>query len=82
MDNKFIIVNATALDRSGALSILKQFVENIPEDNRKWLIFVSPIVSLTTNNFNVRFIPIKGVKSLHKRFLWDAFGLKKWLQKK
>lgn len=81
MDNKYIIVNATALDQSGALSILRQFVENIPEDNRKWLIFVSPIISLTTKNSNVRFIPIEGVKSLHNRFLWDAFGLRKWLNK-
>jgi len=77
---KYIIVNATALDRSGALSILRQFVENIPWDNRRWLVFVSPSVSITTDNPNVRIKPIEGVKPMHLRLLWDAFGLKKWLK--
>lgn len=79
--NKYIIVNATALDRSGALSILQQFVENIPQDNQKWLIFVSPDISLTNTNSNIWIEPIKGVKSMHKRLWWDAIGLKKWLNK-
>lgn len=74
--NKYIIVNATALDRSGALSILQQFVENIPQDNQKWLIFVSPDISLTNTNSNIWIEPIKGVKSMHKRLWWDAIGLK------
>ena len=77
----YIIVNATALDRSGALSILRQFVENIPVDNGKWLIFVSPMIKISTDNPNVRIEPIEGVKSMQKRLLWDAFGLKKWLKK-
>lgn len=75
-----IVVNATALDRSGALSILKQFIENIPQDYRNWLIFVSPNVSITTENPNVRIVPIEGVKPMHKRLWWDAVGLKKWLR--
>ena len=77
----YIIVNATALDRSGALSILRQFVENIPVDNRKWLIFVSPMIKISTDNPNVRIEPIEGVKTMQKRLLWDTFGLKKWLKK-
>ena len=76
-----IVVNATALDKSGALSILRQFVENIPVDNRRWLIFVPPVVLITSNNPNVRIEPIEGVKPMHKRLWWDAFGLKKWLKK-
>lgn len=79
--SKYIIVNATALDRSGALSILRQFVENIPQDERKWLIFVSPEISLSSSNPFVRIEPIVGVKTLHKRLWWDAFGLKRWLNK-
>ncbi|MBD5216021.1 MAG: glycosyltransferase family 4 protein [Bacteroidales bacterium] len=78
---RYIVVNATALDRSGALSILRQFVENIPVDNRKWLIFVSPIINISTDNPNVRIEPIEGVKPMHKRLIWDALGLKKWLKK-
>lgn len=78
---KFIVVNATALDRSGALSILRQFVDNIPNDGRKWLLFVSPSVSISSNNPNIRIEPVEGVKPMHKRLWWDAIGLKKWLRK-
>lgn len=78
---KHIIVNATALDRSGALSILRQFVENIPVDDRRWLIFVSPDVSIITSNPNVRIEPIEGVKAMYRRLWWDALGLKRWLKK-
>ena len=76
-----IVVNATALDQSGALSILRQFVANIPVDNRNWLLFVSPTINISTDNPNVRIEPIKGVKPMHKRLIWDALGLKKWLKK-
>ena len=79
--DKRIIVNATALDRSGALSILRQFVENIPSDSRKWLIFVSPQIAINTENNNVRIEPIQGVKPMHKRLWWDAAGVRKWLKK-
>jgi len=76
-----IIVNATALDRSGALSILKQFVENISDDNHEWLIFIQGNVSLQTTKTNVYLEPIVGVKPMHKRLWWDAFGLNSWLKK-
>lgn len=79
--SQYIVVNATALDRSGALSILRQFVEYIPVDDRKWLIFVSPAISISSNNPNVRIEPIEGVKPMHRRLWWDAFGFKKWLKK-
>ena len=77
----YIIVNATALESGGGLSILQQFIENIPSDNRNWLIFVSPEVSLQSPQFNVFIEPIHGVKSLVKRLYWDTFGLKKWLKR-
>ena len=80
MEN-YIIVNATALDQSGALSILRQFVENIPRDERKWLVFVSPIVSVSADNPNVRIEPIEGVKPMHQRLVWDTFGIPKWLKR-
>lgn len=76
-----IVVNATALCYGGALSILRQFIENIPTDNRKWLVFVSPSVTIENTKPNIRIQPIAGVKPAYKRFLWDAFGLSKWLKK-
>lgn len=76
-----IIVNATALDQSGALAILKQFVAAIPQNDIKWIIFISEKVVITTQQHNINLEPIPGVKSLYKRFLWDSFGVKKWLKK-
>lgn len=82
LKNNYIIVNATALDRGGALNVLKQFVCNIPERNDiNWLIFTSPKVQLKTYNNRVKIQPITNVKSFVKRFMWDAFGLKKWLKR-
>lgn len=77
---KYIIVNATALDKSGALSILKQFVENIPEDNLNWLVFIPNNIVITSNKKNVRLEPIAGVKPMCCRFWWDAYGLNRWLK--
>lgn len=76
-----IIVNATALDKSGALSILRQFVENIPDDRLDWLVFIPNNINLTSEKRNVRLEPIDGVKPMFKRFLWDIHGLNRWLKK-
>lgn len=79
---KPIIINATALENGGGLSILYQFVANIPQKaNEHWLIFVSPKIKLSSNNPNVIIQPIYGVKSFFKRFLWDSYSLKRWLIK-
>ena len=80
-EKESIIVNATALDSSGALNILFQFVENIPDSGYLWIIFVSDKIMLPPSRRNVDVIPIKGVKSLFKRFIWDAFGVSAWLHK-
>lgn len=81
MANKYIIVNATALDKSGALSILKQFIGNIPENDYKWLIFIPELIPISVSNHNVRLENISGVKPMYKRLWWDAFGVEKWLKK-
>lgn len=80
MLNKYIIVNGTALDKSGALTILIQFIDNIPDEKYNWLIFIPEKVCLSSKKNNVRLEPISGVKPMHKRLWWDAFGLKKWLR--
>lgn len=77
----YIVVNATALDTSGALSILKQFIENIPNDNHSWLVFTSEKIILSPRALNINLQPIKGVKSMPRRFWWDAIGLNLWLKK-
>lgn len=76
-----IVVNATALDSSGALSILRQFVGAIPTNkNVEYFIFISPDIELNFERLNVRLVPIIGVKSFFKRFMWDAYGVKRWLK--
>lgn len=75
-----IIVNATALDGGGALTILKQFIEAIPESEEfYYTVFVSPLANIISNQLNLRIVPVENVKSLINRFMWDVFGVKKWL---
>ena len=40
-----IVVNATALDGSGALTVLRQFLAAVPENDRiEWIVFISPYI--------------------------------------
>ena len=83
MHKHTIVVNATALDASGALGILRQFVDNIPVATQyRWLIFISDKVDVVSNNPQVDIVPISNVKPLVRRFLWDAFGVKRWLSQR
>jgi glycosyltransferase involved in cell wall biosynthesis len=78
--NGQIIVNATALKRSGALTILEQFIEAIPVGKYEYIIFSNSSVSLAFSQTNIRIIP-KNIKSFMCRFLWDTFWIKRWLRK-
>lgn len=78
---KAIIVNATALDRSGALSILKQFIHNIPENKHEWLVFIDSKINIEVTQSNVKLILMDGVKSMIKRIWWDYFGLNNFLKR-
>ncbi|MCH5225017.1 MAG: glycosyltransferase [Muribaculaceae bacterium] len=81
MSEKNIIVNATALRSGGALSILKQFLDKIPQNDYHWVVFVSPdVINTEKLKTNVKIEEIFGVTSLHKRLWWDSIGLKKWLK--
>jgi len=75
-----IIINATALRVGGALTILYQFIEAIPNDDLEYLVFVDESVKIGTSKSNLNIIP-QNVRSFYKRFKWDAFGLKNWLKK-
>lgn len=75
-----IIINATALDSSGALTILNQFIEAIPEDQYEYFIFVNFNVTIIPCQSNIKIIK-KNVKTLINRFLWDTFGIQNWIKK-
>lgn len=78
-----IVVNATALDASGALAVLRQFIAAIPSDTQwEWVVWVSDRIELSASQPNVRIVPIPGVKSFVRRFWWDAYGVRRWLKKR
>ena len=76
---KRIIINATAADRSGALTILKQFIENIPIGKYEYLIFINASIRLNSSNPCVSLEPIQ-TNGLLKRLSWDLVGLRKYLK--
>ncbi len=75
-----IIINATALNSSGALSILNQFVDSTPETAYDYIFFINSSIEFPPEKKNIKYVRIK-IKSLIKRVLWDAFGVKKWLKR-
>jgi glycosyltransferase involved in cell wall biosynthesis len=74
-----IIVNATALKGSGALTILEQFINKIPVNNYEYIVFTNSGISVTSYQNNVEIIS-KNINGFVYRFLWDTFWAKKWLK--
>ncbi|MDP3467512.1 MAG: glycosyltransferase [Daejeonella sp.] len=79
MVEKIIVVNASALRSGGALTILHQFINAIPDDNITYLVFVDRSVVITHSKKNLRLVHVN-VTSFLNRIMWDAFGVKKWLK--
>ena len=83
MQVKTIIVNDVAASMGGALSILRQFLRELTENEMaksfRWIIFVSNDL---VNEFSSEYIEIVKVdaKKWRKRIWWDTFGICKWLQ--
>ena len=74
-----ILVNATAMRSSGALSILKQFILNIPvEFGHTYYIFIDPEIVLPIESTNIKIIPIN-TRKWSKRIMWDSWGIRKWI---
>lgn len=74
---EIIIVNATAARSSGALSILNQFIDNIPPSNAtRYYLFVDKSFKEEKKD-NIIYIPINTIKWI-KRIWWDEYALKKW----
>lgn len=76
---KTIVVNATALDRSGALTILKQFVYHAGEDSDNNYIIFSPINIELDCSDNIVLLKINKKKWL-SRIFWDYYGLSRFLK--
>lgn len=77
-----IVVNATALEQSGGLAILKQFIQAVPRGEAEYIVFISNKIEINSPHDAVRIVPVRDVKPLYKRFIWDIWGMKKWLKKK
>lgn len=71
-----IFVNATASNSSGALTILGQFISNIPSNSDDYYIFVNDDVFVIENK-NVHFVTVD-TKKWANRILWDSWGFKRW----
>ena len=75
-----IIVNATALRRGGALTILSQFIQSI-DGTEEYLIFIHPTVNIDVSNQAVTLEKVNKT-SFFSRILWDSFGLNAYLKKR
>ena len=73
-----IVVNATAARSSGALSILRQFLDAIPEygGDNEYIVFVDEGFAYKTIE-HVQYVR-RDTKSWIKRIWWDEKGLKRW----
>lgn len=76
---KNILVNATSVTSGGALTILNQFIDNIPDVDKNYYLFVPAVLNLESFN-NVIIVPIVA-KKYRDRINWDLIGLKKWCKK-
>ena len=77
---KIIVVNVTAPRSGGGLTILRQFIEAIPADNYRYVVFIHDSVEIVHSPPNVQLVAVNRTSYI-RRFLWDAFGLKRWLKK-
>lgn len=70
-----IIVNAVAISGGGGLTILKQFISNIPLGD-EYFVFIGEveILDLLPQKENVYFVLMKKKKWIN-RLVWDYFGL-------
>lgn len=75
-----IVVNATAARTSGALSILNQFINHLPQETSDiYYIFVDSSYSQILRD-NVNYI-IVDTTSWVKRVKWDEYGCKDWMKR-
>lgn len=79
-NKKLVLVNATALSASGALTILRQFLANASADTERiYLCFVPDNIELQTSD-NILYKKIKK-QSFISRVIWDLFGVSHYIKK-
>ncbi|MBI6487224.1 glycosyltransferase [Proteus mirabilis] len=76
-----IVINATALKSGGALSILKQFIDNTNELDIYHIIISSEIYSTLPRKNNIIY-HVKDNNSFLQRIYWDSFSFKRYVLKK
>lgn len=74
-----IVVNASALRTSGALTILLQFISEIPNGEDSYYIFVHKSVEVKQLNPRVHITCVDKTTFI-QRFIWDFCGLNSWLK--
>ncbi|MFM5697081.1 glycosyltransferase [Aeromonas veronii] len=78
LENKYYLVNATALSSGGALTILRQFIAHAALTDKKYLIF-SPVGLSLDAHANISYVEVDTISWL-KRIWWDSFGLKRYIK--
>ncbi|MFZ3388758.1 glycosyltransferase [Buttiauxella gaviniae] len=78
-DKRLIIVSATALAASGALTILKQFIRHAANDINNYVMFVPAGLNLPMHG-NIQYI-FNAPKGWVGRIYWDWFGCRKAINK-
>ena len=80
---KLILLNATAATGGGALTILRQFLNNFPDEYNLYAFVSLDIDALDIYKLpkrpNINYIH-KNVKSWPKRLYWDYWGFAAWCQ--
>lgn len=78
---KTIVVNNPAAKESGALTILRKFLENLNKEkcNNRFYFFVSMKELKIYENEKIKIIVIPK-QNFKQRIFWDNFGLKKYLK--
>ncbi len=79
---KTIIVNDVAASSGGALSILRQFLAELKNNevakSYRWIVFVSNDLVNEYNDVHIEIVKVDA-KKWRKRIWWDTFGICKWL---
>ena len=76
-----IAVNATAARESGALTILKQFLEALENDrgNDRYVVFVPAGLELDVRREHIRTVAVD-TRRWRERIAWDRIGFRTWLR--
>lgn len=77
---KIIFVNNPAASNGGALTILKQFIEQVAQKNKNFIfyIFCSSDSLTEYERENVKIVKLSNKKKRGRRIYWDFYGLKSW----